>query len=162
MTSVPATSRPVTFDDVETKHLAFLLAAVRHHMQSDLETVGASVDLRLGSGTFDGLRASHLRLLTLIPREGARLSDIADVAGMTKQGLGQFMDVLQELGYVTSSQHPGDRRTRIIVRTQKGDEAVAAANRVYDLLEQRWAAEVGPARWATFRSVLAELALVDV
>lgn len=161
MTSVPATWRAVTFDDVETKHLAFLLAAVRQHMQRDLETVGASIDLRLGSGTFDGLRASHLRLLSLIPREGARLSDITDVAGMTKQGLGQFMDVLEDLGYVTSSQNPADRRTRIIVRTTKGDEAVAATNRVYELLEERWAADVGPARWATFRSVLAELAQVD-
>ena len=71
------------------------------------------------------------------------------------------MDVLEDLGYVTSSQNPADRRTRIIVWTTKGDEAVAATNRVYELLEERWAADVGPARWATFRSVPAELAQVD-
>jgi len=41
------------------------------------------------------------------------------------------------------------------------NEAVEATNRVYALLEERWAAEVGPRRWGTFRSVLAELAQFD-
>lgn len=161
MTSAAGTSRPVSFDEVETKHLGFLVAAVRDRMQEDLTTVGASIGLRLGAGALDGLRASHLRLLSLIPRDGARLTGLVDVARMTKQGLGQFMDVLQELGYVTSSQDPSDRRTRILSRTRKGDEAVAATNRVYELLDEKWASEVGPRRWATFRSVLAELAQTD-
>jgi len=161
MTSTDGAARAVSFDDVETKHLGFLIAAARDHMQGDLAVVGASIGLRLGAAPLDGLRASHLRLLSLIPREGARLTDLVDVARMTKQGLGQFMDVLQELGYITSSQDPSDRRTRILARTTKGDEAVEATNRVYALLEERWAAEVGPRRWATFRSVLAELAQLD-
>jgi DNA-binding MarR family transcriptional regulator len=157
MTSVPATSHPVTADDVETQHLAFLIAAVSRHMQTDLGAVGASLGYRLGVGVFEGLRASHLRLLSLIPRDGARLTDLTDIAAMTKQGLGQFMDALEELGYVSSSQHPADRRTRILVRTPRGDEAVEATNRVYELLEERWAADVGHDRWTTFRSVLVEL-----
>jgi len=161
MTSAAGTSGPVSFEDVETKHLGFLIAAARDHMQGDLAVVGASIGLRLGAGPLDGLRASHLRLLSLIPREGARLTDLVAVAGMTKQGLGQFMDDLQEIGYITSSQDPSDRRTRILARTTKGDEAVDASNRVYALLEERWEAEVGPDRWAAFRSVLAELAHTD-
>ncbi len=159
MTSVAGAPRPVSYDDVETKHLAFLITAARDRMQDDLPAVGASLGLRLGAGPLDGLRASHLRLLSLIPRDGARLTDLVDVARMTKQGLGQFMDDLQDIGYITSSQDPVDRRTRIIVRTTRGDDAVDATNRVYALLEERWAAHVGARRWATFRSVLMELAL---
>jgi DNA-binding MarR family transcriptional regulator len=73
----------------------------------------------------------------------------------------EVLGALQELGYITSSQDPSDRRTRILARTAKGDEAVEASNRVYVLLEERWAAEVGSRRWATFRAVLAELAQLD-
>lgn len=161
MTSASATPGPVSFDDVETKHLGFLIAVARDHMQGDMAEVGASIDVRLGVGPLDGLRASHLRLLSLIPRTGARLTDLVTVAGMTKQGLGQFMDVLRQLGYITSSQDPSDRRTRILIRTSKGDRAVEATNRVYALLEERWAAAVGQDRWATFRSVLVELGHVS-
>jgi len=65
MTSAAGTSGPVSFDDVETLHLGFLIAAARDHMQGDLAVVAASIGLRLGAGPLDGLRASHLRLLSL-------------------------------------------------------------------------------------------------
>lgn len=148
----------MSYDDVETKHLGLLIAAAREELYVGLSTAGDSIGLRLGAGTLEGLRASHLRLLSLIPSEGARLTDLVAVARMTKQGLGQYMDVLQELGCITSTQDPSDRRTRIVARTSRGDEAVDASNRVHALLEERWAAQVGAERWATFRSVLAELA----
>ncbi len=162
MTSIFSSSRPVTFDDVETKHLGHLLSVVRQRMIADLDAAGASIGLQLGQGPLAGLRPSQLRLLSLLPRDGARLTDLTGVAGMTKQGLGQYMDELQELGYVSSTQHPADRRTRILARTPAGDAAVAATNQVYEALEAGWAGEVGERRWATFRSVLAQLAVLEV
>src|ERR1700712_3435671 len=139
MTSFAGAARPVAFDDVETKHLGFLLEAARERLRGDLAAVGESIGLRLGAGPLDGLRPSHLRLLALIPRDGARLTDLVEVSRMTKQGLGQYMDAMQEREYVTSSQDPSDRRTRILSRTTKGDEAVEATNPVYALLEEQWA-----------------------
>lgn len=150
-------------NDVETKHLGYLVELLRRHLTTDLGTAAEHVGLFLGpTGTFPNLRPSHFRLLSLIPRTGARLTDLTDVAGMTKQGLGQFMDELQELGYVTSAPNPADRRSRVITRTTSGDEAVATTNRLYAEVEREWSDVIGTRRWATFRSVLADLAAVDV
>lgn len=149
-------------NDVETKHLGYLVELLRRHLNTDLGAAAEHAGLFLGpTGTFPNLRPSHFRLLSLIPRTGARLTDLTDVAGMTKQGLGQFMDELQGLGYVTSSQNPADRRSRVIARTAAGDEAVATTNRLYAEVERDWSEAIGPRRWATFRSVLSDLAAVD-
>lgn len=158
----PSTPRPVSMNDVETKHLGYLVELLRRHLITDLGVTAERAGLFLGpTGTFPNLRPSHFRLLSLIPRTGARLTDLTDVAGMTKQGLGQFVDELQGLGYVASAQNPADRRSRVITRTAAGDEAVATTNRLYAEVERVWSAAIGARRWATFRSVLSDLAAVD-
>jgi DNA-binding MarR family transcriptional regulator len=98
-------------------------------------------------------------LLSLIPAGGARVTDLAARASMTKQALGQFVDMLEPLRYVESNQDPADRRSRIITRTPLGDEAVADVNHLYELLDDQWRDIVGPRRWATFRAVMLELAI---
>jgi hypothetical protein len=45
-----------------------------------------------------GLCPSHLRLLSLTPVEGMRVTDLAARVGMTKQALGEFVATLQGWG----------------------------------------------------------------
>src|ERR1044071_8977335 len=68
---------------------------------------------------FAELRVSHYRLLDMIPPDGARITDLAAHAGMTKQGLGQHVDYLQERGYAESVRLETDRRVRLVRRTAK-------------------------------------------
>ncbi|GAA3110813.1 DNA-binding MarR family transcriptional regulator [Kribbella aluminosa] len=106
---------------------------------------------------FPGLRVSHYRLLELIPPEGARITDLAEVAMMTKQGLGQHVDYLQKLGYTESARLPEDRRVRLVRRTPAGDEAVAYGQAAIARVEHAWSTHLGPTRYAALRQTLQEL-----
>jgi DNA-binding MarR family transcriptional regulator len=103
---------------------------------------------------FPGLRVSHYRLLELIPPEGARITDLAEVAAMTKQGLGQHVDYLQRLGYAESDRLRGDRRVRLVRRTARGEEAVVFSHAAIERVEALWADQLGPERFAEFLETL--------
>jgi DNA-binding MarR family transcriptional regulator len=100
---------------------------------------------------------SHYRLLELIPNSGARITDLAEIAGMTKQGLGQHVDYLQERGYTESERLPNDRRVRLVRRTGRGDEAVAFSQAAIARVEQEWRDQLGPDKYELVRSALIEL-----
>lgn len=106
---------------------------------------------------FPGLRISHYRLLELIPDSGARITDLAGIAGMTKQGLGQHVDYLQERGYAESDRLPEDRRVRLVRRTAKGDDAVAFSQAAIARVEEQWKEQLGPERFELVREALLEL-----
>lgn len=106
---------------------------------------------------FPGLRISHYRLLELIPDSGARITDLAGIAGMTKQGLGQHVDYLQERGYAESDRLPEDRRVRFVRRTAKGDDAVAFSQAAIARVEEQWKEQLGPERFELVREALLEL-----
>jgi DNA-binding MarR family transcriptional regulator len=106
---------------------------------------------------YPGLRVSHYRLLELIPDEGGRITDLAELAVMTKQGLGQHVDYLQRLGYVESERLPADRRVRLVRRTGKGDAAVAFSRAAIERVEETWREQLGPERYEQLRATLIEL-----
>ncbi|MGH3505842.1 MAG: MarR family winged helix-turn-helix transcriptional regulator [Nocardioidaceae bacterium] len=103
------------------------------------------------------VRGSAFRALTFIPEGGGRITDIAELAGVTKQALGQFVDVLERNGFVERRRDEADGRSRIVVRTRKGDRAAHAAYEVFSEIEDEWRRRVGARRWDTFRAVLVEL-----
>ncbi|HEY7045525.1 MAG TPA: MarR family winged helix-turn-helix transcriptional regulator [Nocardioidaceae bacterium] len=157
MTVVKGSARPVPgIDAFEPKHMGFLLDRTMRRMRHDLYHLADAEGI---IGRYEPLRPSSFRLLSLIPAGGARVTDLAARASMTKQALGQFVDMLEPLRYVESNQDPADRRSRIITRTPLGDEAVADVNHLYELLDDQWRDIVGPRRWATFRAVMLELAI---
>jgi DNA-binding MarR family transcriptional regulator len=104
-----------------------------------------------------GLRGSHLRVLSLIPRDGMRPTALASRVGMTKQSLGEFVAALEGAGYVEVSVDPTDRRARVVAPTSAGEKAQDQINRGFADIEERWRAEVGPRRWSTFIKVLQHL-----
>ncbi|GAB3811231.1 MarR family winged helix-turn-helix transcriptional regulator [Kribbella italica] len=130
-------------------HVANLLGAVMARMREEI--------LEGPGQPFPGLRVSHYRLLDLIPPDGARITDLAAHAGMSKQGLGQHVDYLQAQGYAESARLETDRRVRLVRRTGKGDEATAFARRAIDRVERLWAERLGDDRYADFRQALIEI-----
>jgi DNA-binding MarR family transcriptional regulator len=158
MTSVKDTySATLDVDDFEPKHMGYLLGRATDRMRHDLwhlaETSGARVT------RYEGLTGGYFRIVSLIPDGGARVTDLARVAAMTKQAFGQYADVLEERGFVVSTLTESDRRVRWISRTKAGDEMVADTNRLYRRLDQKWKRQVGADRWDLFRDVLVELAV---
>ncbi|MGZ5403506.1 MAG: MarR family winged helix-turn-helix transcriptional regulator [Nocardioides sp.] len=105
-----------------------------------------------------GLRPSQLRLLSLTPADGMRVTDLAERVGMTKQALGEFANDLEERGLLESVRDPADRRVRILRPTRQGRQAVAAGELVITELEAQWRDRLGARKWDRLRSLLQETA----
>jgi DNA-binding MarR family transcriptional regulator len=143
------TSRKPSWEGVLPDHLARWLEAASRRLFADL---GAHGELE-----FPELRGSHRRILQMIPPQGIRITDLASIAGMTKQSLGEFADWLEESGFVSSRRDPADGRVRLVTRTERGDAAADAAQRAIEAVEREWREEVGAARYDTMKQVLREL-----
>ena len=105
-----------------------------------------------------GLRSSQLRLLSLTPAEGLRLTDLAQRVGMTKQALGEFADVLEARGLLETVRDPSDRRVRILRPTRTGSAVVVAGGSAIAAVEARWRERLCRRRWDQLRTLLAEAA----
>ncbi len=114
-----------------------------------------------GDEDWDGLRQSHFRLLTSVPDQDIAITELAERLSMTKQGCGQFVAALADSGYLHVDIDTADRRVRVVRRTAAGTRMVQRVDARVGALEEQWAAEVGPRRYATFRRVLAEIAYPD-
>jgi DNA-binding MarR family transcriptional regulator len=106
---------------------------------------------------FAGLRGGQRRILQMIPPGGIRITDLAQVAGLTKQAAGEFADLLEAGGFAVSGRDARDRRVRLVSRTPTGDEAAAESSRAIAAVEERWREEVGPARYDAMKDVLRDL-----
>lgn len=121
------------------------------------ELAVAELHDRLRDEGFPEIRPGHGRVFRFIEPDGSRLTDIAERAGLTKQAMGEMVSDLEELGHVERCACPDDGRAKIIHLTDRGREAVAAAERIFADIEARWAERVGERRMATLRATLTEL-----
>jgi len=106
---------------------------------------------------FPELRGSHRRILQMIPAQGIRITDLARIAGMTKQALGEFVDWLEQSGFVRSGRDPADGRVRLVSRTDQGDAAADAAQQAITAVEREWREEIGPEAFDTMKQALRRL-----
>ena len=105
------------------------------------------------------LRGSQFRVLSMVPLEGGRrLSDLATVAGMTKQAMGEFVADLAERGFVTVEPDPSDRRVRQVSLTPSGAEAARWARATLQRVDDLWAARLSARDAATLKRLLARVA----
>jgi DNA-binding MarR family transcriptional regulator len=118
-------------------HLPRWLEAVSRRLFADLSAQVAS------SGTFPDVRGSERRILQMIPPGAIRITDLAALAMMTKQALGEFVDRLEQAGFVSSGKDPADGRVRLVSRTARGDTVAQAAAQAIEAVENRWRAEIG-------------------
>lgn len=107
-------------------------------------------------GPVRGLRSSQIRMLSLTPVDGMRVTDLAERIGMTKQALGEFATALEKDGLVESLRDENDRRARILRPTAKGRQAVVESEAIIREVEGEWRARVGAKRWDALRQTLLE------
>ena len=107
------------------------------------------------------LRPTHNHVLRHLDPRGTRASVIAERAGLTRQAITLIVDELEAAGVVTREPDPEDGRAKRVVYTEAGLRAFGASRqRIADIAE-RWAAEVGPERYAAFEEVLRDLTRRD-
>jgi DNA-binding MarR family transcriptional regulator len=138
--------------DGEPGHIGHLLRAALQRARVDgMDLIAADPDVT------GPLTASHARLLDHLPAQGARVTDLAARMRITKQALGQLAGQLADRGFVEIVADPGDRRAKLIRCSPRGERTRRAVHTTAAAVEDRWRAEVGDARYAVFREVLAEL-----
>lgn len=104
---------------------------------------------------FPDLRPAHSGLLRHIGADGARVVQLADRAGMTKQSMAYLAESLAQLGYVAVGPDPSDGRAKLVVLTDRGRRAVATLEALSTAAEAAIADALGCDRIAALRTDLA-------
>jgi DNA-binding MarR family transcriptional regulator len=112
---------------------------------------------RLHEDGFADLDFAHMNVFQYPGPQGARPSELAVRLGMTKQALNYLLGELERLGYLQREQDADDLRSKRVVLTQRGASAIHVIREAVAEVETTWARQLGPARFAEFRTLLIEL-----
>jgi DNA-binding MarR family transcriptional regulator len=137
-------------------HVLALLGHVMDGFRRDLHATIQGEEGR--QAVLRGLRSSQLRLLSMTPADGMRVTDLAERVGMTKQALGEFANDLEARGLLETVRDPADKRVRILRPTPRGRKAVEASQSVIGELEREWRRRLGARKWDQLRTLLSEAA----
>lgn len=107
---------------------------------------------------YGDVRPTHGCVFRFVREEGMRLTELASLAGMTKQSIGEIVDDLAALGYLERFPDPDDKRAKLIRLTAKGEKAQSVGFSLFVKLEQRLAERYGADRIAAMRELLEEIA----
>ncbi|MGA8745349.1 MAG: MarR family transcriptional regulator [Solirubrobacterales bacterium] len=130
--------------------LDIALEALLIEFRADLEVAG-----------YSDIRPTHGCVFRFVREDGMRLTELATLAGMTKQSAGEVVDDLADRGYVERIPDPDDRRAKLIRLTSKGEMAQRVGYRLFAEIEARWAERFGPDRLARMRELLEEVASTE-
>lgn len=120
-----------------------------------------AVERRLNRLGYDQVRPGHRAVLLDLGREGARSTELALRAGMTRQSMGELVADLEALGYVERQPDAGDRRARIVLPTGQGLIFIAQARRAVAEVEADAARRLGRERFIQLGQSLADLAAAE-
>jgi DNA-binding MarR family transcriptional regulator len=106
---------------------------------------------------FDDLTLAQSRIAQRLNREGIRVTDLAEQAGVTKQTAGALVDELEANGYVTRKPDPADARARLVVLTERGERLCATAAAEMVRVEADWRTHLGAQAYDEMRAALVSL-----
>jgi DNA-binding MarR family transcriptional regulator len=129
----------------------------------DAATESVLVEFRrdLEAAGYADIRPTHGCVFRFVRDDGMRLTELAGLAGMTKQSVGELVDDLVNLGYVERIPDPEDRRAKLICLTDRGIEAQRVGFGLLAGVEDRWAERFGATRMKQLRKLLEEAVSED-
>jgi DNA-binding MarR family transcriptional regulator len=101
-------------------------------------------------------------LIPLIEEDGLRMGEIARRTRLSKQTMTTLVRLCERDGLVERRRDPADGRVTIVRLTAKARRFQPVAERVLGELEREVEAELGTARRADLRNMLADLAELGV
>lgn len=110
---------------------------------------------------YGDIRPNHGCVFRFVHEDGMRLTELATLASMTKQSVGEIVDDLVERGYVERVPDPGDRRAKLIRLTEQGETVQAAALEIFAALEKRLGERYGSDRLGDLRALLEEIVTAE-
>jgi DNA-binding MarR family transcriptional regulator len=115
----------------------------------------------LDAAGYADVRPTHGCVFRFVREDGMRPTELAALAGLTKQSIGEIVDDLAARGYVQRVPDPADRRAKLICLTEKGEAAQRVGFRLFAELERRWADRYGAERIGAMRELLEEIAATE-
>lgn len=138
---------PPDTDAWRQTHLGRLLGhAMRRFDARVLELMAHDVDVPLALSNLAAraqVSAAHIHITRHLAREGSRLTDLAERAGMTKQAMGALVDQCEAWGLVTRGPDPLDARARRVLFTADGLAWLDAFRSAVTQAEQEFRNSVG-------------------
>ncbi len=89
------------------------------------------------------ISAAHIHITRHLPVAGARLTELAESAGMSKQAMGDLVDQCVAWGLVAREPDPRDARARLVTFTPTGLAWLQAFQDAVAQAEREFRAEVG-------------------
>ena len=130
-------------DSAHTQHPPETLLSL---LDAATESVLAEFRRELEEAGYADIRPTHGCVFRFVRDDGMRLTELARLAGMTKQSVGELVDDLVDLGYVERIPDPEDRRAKLICLTDRGIEAQGVGFGLLADVEDRWAERFGATR----------------
>lgn len=111
----------------------------------------------MAEGGFGEIRPSHSVVFRHLSPEGSRLTDLAEVAGLTKQSMAYLVEHLAKHDYVSVGADPVDRRAKRVLLTERGHVFMKALLAATARLEDDLRKKIGRTKLQNLRSALADL-----
>jgi len=122
-----------------------------------LDAVLTRIIAGLHDAGFTDLVRAHFSVLRYPGPENRRPSELAAEARMTKQAMNYLLGQMQQLGYLTRDEDPGDQRFKRVRLTKRGHAAARAIRDILAAIESELDHELGPAQLDQLRELLIQL-----
>lgn len=111
---------------------------------------------------FTDVREAHNPVFAFVPAEGIRLTELAALAGISKQAMGELVDELVAHGYFVKEPDPTDGRAKLIVWSDRASQLDVYARAYFDQLEHELERLVGAQAMQQLRHTLETIVSSDV
>lgn len=91
------------------------------------------------------ITTAHIKLTRNLDEDGARLTELARRASMTKQSMSELVDQVEKTGLIEKKRDPTDGRAKLVCFTEKGLSWLAAFRSSLEVAESEMRAELGSA-----------------
>jgi len=106
---------------------------------------------------FGDLGPAHANVFPFVGPEGITVSELARLAGVRKQTMAQAVEQLERMGYVERRPNPRDRRSRLVLLTERGESVKPVTHATAERVEKRWAQLTSPEELEAVRGSLLHL-----
>ena len=130
--------------------IGLLVRLIYQHHSQDIQTA-------LADAGFDDITPAHANVFSFVPDHGISVSDLAELAHVRKQTMGQAVEQLEQLGYIQRRPNPADRRSRLVFLTDRGASVRPTTHAAATQVEQHWAQLTSPAELEALRTSLQHL-----
>ena len=130
--------------------LGLLLRLLNQHYNADVHEA-------LRAHGFGDIGASHSNVFVFVPAEGIAISELARLARVRRQSMTQAVRELASAGYVELRDNPADRRSKLVLLTDRGQAVGPVAVEAGRRVEESWAALTSHEQVESLRAALTEL-----